>query len=98
MPEEGVELTPDADILSTPEIERIARLFVQEGVTKIRLTGGEPTVRKDLEDVIRLYQQCIHLSLTTSLILSSAVTKGRLGVMRFHLIVLQFPPAPLPKP
>ena len=52
MPEEGVDLTPEADILTTAEIERLAALFVQEGVTKIRLTGGEPTVRKDLEDIV----------------------------------------------
>ena len=52
MPSEGVELTPDSDLLTTDEIEKLARLFVQEGVTKIRLTGGEPLVRKDIEDVI----------------------------------------------
>lgn len=52
MPEEGVELTPGKDLLSLEETERIARLFVGEGVKKIRLTGGEPTVRKDLVDVI----------------------------------------------
>ena len=52
MPSEGVELTPDSELLTTDEIEKLARLFVQEGVTKIRLTGGEPLVRKDIEDVI----------------------------------------------
>ncbi len=52
MPEEGVELTPDSQILTTPEIIKIAKLFVSEGVTKIRLTGGEPTLRKDLEDLV----------------------------------------------
>ena len=52
MPEDGVELTPDAQLLTTDEIVRISRLFVQEGVNKIRLTGGEPTVRRDLDRVI----------------------------------------------
>ncbi|KAJ3046105.1 Molybdenum cofactor synthesis protein 1 [Rhizophlyctis rosea] len=52
MPEEGVSLTPHADLLNTEEILRIARLFVEAGVTKIRLTGGEPTVRKDLIDIV----------------------------------------------
>jgi cyclic pyranopterin phosphate synthase len=52
MPAEGVELSPNEDILTTPEIIRLARLFVKEGVTKIRLTGGEPTVRKDIVELV----------------------------------------------
>lgn len=44
MPEEGVDLTPTDQILTTDEIVRLARLFVRSGVTKIRLTGGEPLV------------------------------------------------------
>lgn len=52
MPEEGVQLTPSEKLLSWEEIERIARLFVSKGVRKIRLTGGEPTVRKDLLHIV----------------------------------------------
>ena len=52
MPEEGVTLTPREDLLTTAEITRLARLFVREGVTKIRLTGGEPTIRRDIVDVV----------------------------------------------
>lgn len=48
MPEEGITLSPKEHLLSTPEILRIARLFVSQGVTKIRLTGGEPTIRPDI--------------------------------------------------
>lgn len=55
MPEEGVELTPNTDLLSNQEIFNLASLFVKEGVTKIRLTGGEPTVRKDLVDIVGNY-------------------------------------------
>ena len=51
MPAEGVPLAPREHILTTPEIVRLARLFVDLGVDKIRLTGGEPLVRKDAEDV-----------------------------------------------
>ncbi|PSN48181.1 GTP 3',8-cyclase,mitochondrial [Blattella germanica] len=54
MPAEGVELTPKNNLLTTDEIIRLAELFVKEGVTKIRLTGGEPTVRKDLSSIIGL--------------------------------------------
>lgn len=53
MPAEGVPLTPDDRLLSTEEVKRIARVFVQMGVKKIRLTGGEPTLRKDLVDIVR---------------------------------------------
>lgn len=52
MPEQGVPLLPQGDTLTTDEIERVARMFVRQGVRKIRLTGGEPTVRRDLVDVV----------------------------------------------
>ena len=52
MPAEGVDLTPSHKLLSTEEIIRIAQLFVSQGVNKIRLTGGEPTVRKDIVELI----------------------------------------------
>ena len=48
MPEEGIQLSPNRDILTTAEIHYLSALFVNQGVTKIRLTGGEPTVRKDI--------------------------------------------------
>lgn len=48
MPEEGVELSPQPRLLTSPEILYLSALFVSQGVTKIRLTGGEPTVRKDI--------------------------------------------------
>ncbi|KKZ61563.1 hypothetical protein EMCG_00546 [[Emmonsia] crescens] len=43
MPEEGIQLSPAAKILTTPEIVYLSSIFVSQGVTKIRLTGGEPT-------------------------------------------------------
>lgn len=51
MPEEGVKLTPNTELLNTEEIITLARLFVKEGVNKIRLTGGEPLVRKDIVEL-----------------------------------------------
>ena len=53
MPEEGVDLTPNGDLLTAEEIERLVRVFASAGVDKVRLTGGEPTVRKDLEEVVK---------------------------------------------
>ncbi|KAL9484536.1 hypothetical protein ACSS6W_003325 [Trichoderma asperelloides] len=48
MPEEGVPLSPDRELLTTPEILMLSSIFVSQGVNKIRLTGGEPTVRRDI--------------------------------------------------
>ncbi|ODM16257.1 hypothetical protein SI65_08256 [Aspergillus cristatus] len=48
MPEEGIQLSPQPRLLTSPEIVYLSSLFVSQGVTKIRLTGGEPTVRKDI--------------------------------------------------
>lgn len=56
MPSEGVELTPKPQLLSQSEIVRLAGLFVSAGVNKIRLTGGEPTIRNDIEEI------CLQLS------------------------------------
>ena len=53
MPEEGVELVPRADVLTFEEIERVVRVMMRFGVRRVRLTGGEPTVRKDLVDARR---------------------------------------------
>ncbi|KAI0652387.1 molybdenum cofactor biosynthesis prote [Trametes meyenii] len=52
MPSEGIELSPPEHILSDDEVIRLATLFVESGVTKIRLTGGEPTVRKGIVDIV----------------------------------------------
>ena len=52
MPSEGVDLSPNGHILTDEEVVRLATLFVRNGVTKIRLTGGEPTVRKGLTHIV----------------------------------------------
>ena len=51
MPAEGIPLTPTRAMLTTDEIERLARVLVGTGVDKVRLTGGEPLVRKDAVEV-----------------------------------------------
>lgn len=53
MPEAGVPLSPEDDNLTTPEILLLSELFVSQGVNKIRLTGGEPTIRKDILSLMR---------------------------------------------
>src|SRR5258706_12492620 len=53
MPEDGVKFQPREEILSFEEIERFVRVAVSLGVRKLRLTGGEPLVRKGLSTLIR---------------------------------------------
>ncbi len=45
---------PRSEVLTFEEIERLARVFVAEGVEKLRITGGEPLVRRDLPELIRM--------------------------------------------
>src|SRR5271165_383380 len=56
------------EILSWPELERLARIFVSLGIKKVRVTGGEPLVREGVEDFIsRLRDLDVHdLSMTTN--------------------------------
>jgi molybdenum cofactor biosynthesis enzyme MoaA len=60
MPSDGVELSPRENILTDDEVIRLATLFVRSGVTKVRLTGGEPTVRKGIRDILResIFNSC----------------------------------------
>jgi cyclic pyranopterin phosphate synthase len=53
MPEEGIKYIPKKELLTFEEIERLVTLLGQMGITKIRLTGGEPFVRTDLMELIR---------------------------------------------
>lgn len=67
MPAEGIALTPRAHLMTADEIVTIAQTFVNLGVNKIRLTGGEPLVRKDAKDIIqRLGKLGVELTLTTN--------------------------------
>ena len=54
MPEEGVEMLDHKDILSFEEIVGIVKAAVDLGVNKIRITGGEPLVRKGIVDLVRM--------------------------------------------
>jgi GTP 3',8-cyclase len=67
MPEENYEFTPASRLMQADEIEVLAKIFVTEGVTKIRLTGGEPLVRKDADRIIHsLSKLPVELTLTTN--------------------------------
>jgi len=67
MPEEDYDFTPASRLMQAHEIESLAKIFVQLGVNKIRLTGGEPLVRKDAaEIIISLSKLPVKLTLTTN--------------------------------
>ena len=54
MPQEGISLLPQSNILSFEEITRIARLFLEIGGQKIKLTGGEPLTQKGIVNLVRM--------------------------------------------
>lgn len=57
MPEEGVQMTAHENLLSYDEIVRICRIAAGMGVQKIKLTGGEPLVRRDIPVLVRKLKQ-----------------------------------------
>jgi len=67
MPAEGVQLSPKSHIMTYEEIYTIAKTFVEQGVTKIRLTGGEPLVRKDVDIILdKLASLPVELAISTN--------------------------------
>lgn len=70
MPEEGVILSPRSHLMTYEDIYKIAKIFVEKGVTKIRLTGGEPLIRKDIPVILeKLASLPVELSITTNAVI-----------------------------
>ncbi|MGE4620048.1 MAG: GTP 3',8-cyclase MoaA [Planctomycetota bacterium] len=72
MPLEGLRFLPEADLLTAAEIALVAEAATAAGFRKFRITGGEPTLRKDLVDVvggIRAVSPAADISMTTNAIL-----------------------------
>jgi cyclic pyranopterin phosphate synthase len=94
MPEEDYDFTPAARLMQTEEVEQLARLFVKEGVTKIRLTGGEPLVRKDAGKIIEsLSALPVELVMTTNATriheFISVLTASKIRTINISLDTLQ---------
>jgi GTP 3',8-cyclase len=67
MPEEDYAFTPSSRLMQPAEILGLAGIFTDMGVRKIRLTGGEPLIRKDAGEIIEALSTLpVHLSLTTN--------------------------------
>ncbi len=82
MPEEGIELIPHESILTFEEIIRVVEVFAKSGISKIRLTGGEPLVRRGIVSLIRRLRQINgidDLSLTTNGLLLEAFAEPLFG-------------------
>lgn len=78
MPEGGVKLINHCDILSFEEIFEFTKIAVKYGINKVRITGGEPLVRKNIVELIRMLSQIKELqdlSLTTNGILLKEFAK-----------------------
>ena len=70
MPEEGVQLSPKRHLMTYEEIYEIAKTFVKHGVSKIRLTGGEPLIRKDIPIILeKLATLTVELSITSNAVI-----------------------------
>ena len=67
MPVDGVKLSPAVHLMNADEIFSIAQSFVKFGVTKIRLTGGEPLIRKDFPKILQTLSTLgVELSITSN--------------------------------
>jgi cyclic pyranopterin phosphate synthase len=87
MPEEEYAWLPKPSLLRFEELERVARVFVGQGVDRIRLTGGEPLMRRDLHTLVALLAAIPglnDLALTTNGMLLEAQAEGlsRAGLKR----------------
>jgi len=89
MPEEGVALSPKSEVLTLEEIARVVGVLARAGVRRVRLTGGEPTVRHGLTDLIaRLAALGLDdLAMTTNgrTLAESAVDFRRAGLRRLNV-------------
>lgn len=90
MPEEGVKLLSHRDILSFDEIVEVTKAAVRKGVDKIRITGGEPLVRKGIVDLVEMIGKIDGIkdhSMTTNAILLDKFAKDlvKAGLQRVNI-------------
>lgn len=71
MPESGIKFLPREEMLSFEEIQRLVHLLSSLGVNKVRITGGEPFIKKDLIHLLeKLSEEDIELHITTNGVLT----------------------------
>ena len=90
MPEQGLDWLSKDKLMSTTELLKVCNLFTNMGVTKIRITGGEPFVRKDMMEIfskLSTFENLDELSITTNGVLTSAYIPElkKLGIKSVNL-------------
>ncbi len=90
MPEEGVKLIRHEDILTYDEITAFTRVAVVAGISKVRITGGEPLVRKGVTELVRMLaaiEGITDLSMTTNgtYLADYAIRLADAGLMRINV-------------
>ncbi len=91
MPEDGVNLKSHEEILSFEEISEIVRCAARLGIVRVRLTGGEPLVRKEIEVLVEMLSHCggiNELSMTTNgslLSVEKALNLKEAGLSRVNI-------------
>lgn len=90
MPEEGMEFEPTDKILSFDEIAEVVRVVAGMGISKVRLTGGEPLVRKDLDKLVEMISEIPEIkdiALTTNglFLASKAARLKEAGLTRVNI-------------
>ena len=87
---ETVEFLPSSEILSFEEIQRVVQIFARCGINKLRLTGGEPLVRREVPELIRMLKSVAgidEIAMTTNAVLLArhAVALKAAGLDRLNI-------------
>jgi cyclic pyranopterin phosphate synthase len=90
MPEEGVRWMPKEEVLTSDEFARVVQAGVNLGISKVRITGGEPLVRRDIVEIVRKISRIPgvkDLNLTTNAMLLEkyAQPMADAGLMRVNI-------------
>ncbi len=90
MPEKGIKLFPHSEILSYEEIIRLTRIFASTGIKKIRITGGEPLIRKNISYLVEKISEIDGINdiaiTTNGILLKNLATElARAGLKRVNV-------------
>lgn len=90
MPEEGIDFAHRSDILSYEELIRLSKIFSELGVHKVRLTGGEPFVRKDIDILIRALTRLfpkVHITTNATLLSNHMALIRETGIAGLNISI-----------
>jgi GTP 3',8-cyclase len=98
MPVDGIPWQPHVEIMHYEEIAEVVRVAASQGINEVRLTGGEPLVRKDLPELVRLISaipgiQDVSLTTNGTLLDKMAVPLAQAGLKRVNISLDTLDPA-----